>query len=901
MGGISANIMAYRMNYHICIISDYIDGGKRITGGEIYRSLMSHKVWGLHPRTANRANFKEGDHLVFYLGGQQLFLGTATATSGAYIDKTGESEKWFLNKGTYRVDLINIEEWDPPKPIKPLVKKLSFIRNPLHWGPYLQGGVRKIPEPDYKTISSSQEYEVELTTEKTLSETVIAFNPEAATYEPHSLKSPERIKISRIIENVQKGWQIPNFQRYFDWNKEDVRSFLESVFNDYYVGSFLLWEATENPNLAVESIKGVQKNDSKVDHIILDGQQRMTALYYAIKTPDFGLKGAAKKRCYYYLDLKAFLEDGSREDIVVIKDRKLSRGDSFADSFFPFYELPNLRAWIDGFEDYLDRQMATESIASNQVKNVRRTLEKRLHHVWDGFEIPYVTLPATMDLAHVADVFEKINSKGKPLNTFDLLIARLLKYGIKLKDLWDKACEDYPNIKRYDEGSEKTRMAVFQTMSLLYHPSSSSKRKDILNIYETLSLSNEEQFVDYWKLCVESLDKAISKLENMRDGFGVRSEKDVPFMPSLPMLAALIARVSQLDNEASGYKKISEWYWSASIAAAYSSGAESQMAADFKEVTLWFDHDNAIPAVVLDARNVLSGLNLLETDEQSSVLYRATLSLFALAGAKDFATGQNLENARENQKDHIFPKAITVGFGSHKYVDSVLNMTWMSGETNMLIKRAKKPSEYITLFVDNNFNKKESLFEECLKSHLIDDAGLKAMKVDDIDSFLVARQNIVKKEFSEKIGGTSELESKLQDDPNDLVDEIEEALRILIDKTLTQKDADYWDKIIPQGARERVAEKVRQHNSRHPGESAVKRSGLDRLSFCDIMDYHEIITSKANWTMFQDKFGKKQEADKHFGNLKEYRNCIKHSRPMNNIIKKQGEASVEWIYSILQD
>ena len=37
-----------------------------------------------------------------------------------------------------------------------------------------------------------------------------------------------------------------------------------------------------------------------------------------------------------------------------------------------------------------------------------------------------------------------------------------------------------------------------------------------------------------------------------------------------------------------------------------------------------------------------------------------------------------------------------------------------------------------------------------------------------------------------------------------------------------------------------------------------------------------------------------------FGNLKEYRNCIKHSRPMNNIIKKQGEASLEWIYSILQ-
>ena len=887
------------MNYHICIISDHIDNGTRINGGEIYRSLMSRKVWGLHPRTANRANFKEGDRLVFYLGGQQVFLGVATAASGAYLDKSEESDAWFLNEGTYRVDLTDINIWDRPKPIKPLVKKLSFRRNPLHWGPYLQGGIRKIPESDYEVIETSEEYEVESSVEKTLSETIIAFNPEAAAYEPHSLKSPERIKINRIIENVQKGWQIPNFQRYFDWNKEDVRSFLESVFNDYYVGSFLLWEASEDPNLAVEPIKGVVKNDHKLEQIILDGQQRMTALYYAIKTPDFGLKGASKKRCYYYLDLRAFLEDGSREDIVIMKDRKLSREDSFADSLFPFYELENLRSWIDGFEDYLDGQMASEPAAGNQVKNVRRTLEKRLHHVWDGFEIPYVTLPVSMDLSHVADVFEKINSKGKPLNTFDLLIARLLKYGIKLKDLWDKACEDYPNIKRYDEETEKTRMAVFQTMSLLYHPASSSKRKDILNIYETLSLSNKEQFDEYWKICIESLDKAIGKLENMRDGFGVRSAKDVPFMPSLPMLAALLARVGQSDNEADGHKKIQEWYWSAAITAAYSSGAESQMAADFKEVTLWFDNENAVPAVVLEARSKLNSINLLETDEQSSVLYKSVLSLVALEGAKDFATGQNLENARENQKDHIFPKSTTVGFGKHTHVDSVVNMTWMSGETNMLIKKAKKPSEYIPLFIAGNFKDKESLFVECLSSHLINETAFAYMKTDDFDSFLAVRQDLMKRSFRERIGGTSEMEFKLEDDPNDLIDEVEESLRTLIDKTLTEKDIDYWDKFVPQGVRERVTEKIKQHNGRHPGDANLKRSGLDKLCFCDIMDYHEIITANANWSQFESVFGKKQETDKHFGNLKEYRNCIKHSRPMNNVIKKQGEASLEWIYTLL--
>lgn len=829
-----------------------------------------------------------------------MFLGTAVVVSPARIDKSDESAKLFLTPGTYRVDIRDIQIWERSKPIRPLLKKLSFIKNEEHWGPYLQGGVRKISEGDYKVIIESEDFDAGPVSEKTVSETILAFNQDAAAYSPHTLKSPERVKIDRIVENVQKGWQIPNFQRYFDWNKEDVRSFLESVFNDYYVGSFLLWESSADPSLAVQPIKGVGVSESKVDYIILDGQQRMTALYYAIKAPDFGLKGSVTKRCYYFLDLRAFIEDGSREDVVVVGDKKISREDSYRELLFPYYELENLHSWVDGFEDYLDTQTHGEPMAPSQVKSVRRTIEKRLGHVWSGFEIPYVTLPATMELTRVADIFEKINSKGKPLNTFDLLIARLLKYDVKLKDLWDKACEEYPNIKRYDESTEKTRMAVFQIMSLLYHPASSTKRKDILNVFENLSISDKAQFESYWKICIESLNKAVARLENMRDGFGVRSEKDVPFMPALPMLAAFIAKIEDSTNKPILHKKVEEWYWSASVMGAYSSSAESQMASDFKEVTRWFDEDSAIPSVVVQARNDLGGVNLMGVDEQSSILYKTVLSLIALAGAKDFATGQTLENARENQKDHIFPRSPTVGFGGHENVDSVLNMTWMSSDTNMLVKRAKKPSEYVPLFISEKFDNNEKSFADCLGSHLIDDVCLSSMKEDKIDEFLIARQLILKKEFRKKIGGGSEIEAKIEDDPNAVIDEVEEKIRVLIDETLTSKNSDYWSTLIPQGVREHVAEKITHHNGRHPGDVNMERDGYEKLCFCDIMDYLDIIILKTNWADFEGRFGKKSQVEKHFGNIAEYRNCIKHSRSANNVVKKQGEASLEWIYSVLR-
>lgn len=65
-----------------------------------------------------------------------------------------------------------MDVWTRPKPIRPLLKKLSFIKNVDHWGPYLQGGVRKISESDYKAILESEDYDAGPISEKTISETV---------------------------------------------------------------------------------------------------------------------------------------------------------------------------------------------------------------------------------------------------------------------------------------------------------------------------------------------------------------------------------------------------------------------------------------------------------------------------------------------------------------------------------------------------------------------------------------------------------------------------------------------------------------------------------------------------------------------------------------------------------
>ncbi|MFH1367939.1 MAG: DUF262 domain-containing protein [Elusimicrobiota bacterium] len=558
-------------------------------------------------------------------------------------------------------------------------------------------------------------------------------------FTPHSLGDPQRIKINQIISNVEKTkWVLPHFQRYFDWNKNDVKEFWESIFNDYYVGSFLMWDTDRSPELGIQPILGVNKNeeDLRPESIILDGQQRITSLYYAIKSPKINLKGS-KVPLFYYINFKSFFSKNNTDGFIEIHARKISKDESNSKMLFPLYELENSNKWIDEFEDFLVK--ITND--SDKAREVRRVMDKKLRHIWEGFEIPYIALPESMKLYQVTDIFENINTKGKLLSVFDLLIARLYKYSFELKKMWNATLTNYPNISRYSKSVAKIPIYILQAMSLLYEKTSSAKRADILDIYSNVYEYSDRDFEEDWDDIAEYMNKAIEKLENMRDGYGVKDEKELPFESTIPVLTALLKVVDQKENKADCYEKIDKWYWSAVFTNAYSSAADSQMTSDFKEVRNWFDDNSKTPKVVIGMIKDLPTIEFKDIQSKSNSKYKGIMALVALKGAKDFNTSQNLENARQNDKDHIFPKSFN--FGSNKYINSVLNMTWMSAETNRNIKKYKKPSVYIKDFISQKYNQDENAFANLLETHLISKEAYSLLSSDDFEGFLYKREEAI--------------------------------------------------------------------------------------------------------------------------------------------------------------
>jgi hypothetical protein len=128
----------------------------------------------------------------------------------------------------------------------------------------------------------------------------------------------------------------------------------------------------------------------------------------------------------------------------------------------------------------------------------------------------------------------------------------------------------------------------------------------------------------------------------------------------------------------------------------------------------------------------------LETYAPRSAIYRGILCLSALAGERDFCTGQPMA-LNDCQDDHIFPKAV---YENEHPVDGILNRAFIRREYNSE-KRAKRPSLFFELCLEGH-GRDETHLLATLGSHLISPYGYQALLTDDFEAFVEQRRASVK-------------------------------------------------------------------------------------------------------------------------------------------------------------
>ncbi len=568
-------------------------------------------------------------------------------------------------------------------------------------------------------------------------------------------------KLLEIVDMVRNGSvRLPQFQRSFVWTRHEVAELLVSLLNGYYVGTFL-WLPVQEKRLPFGDrlFEGVDPATAKepTQFLILDGQQRLTSLYYALYAPtNVSLKGTRQPyRFYLLLDALPDGDDPISEDAIFSERadaKKYSRAEEqYARHIIPLTRLTEreLPQWIYGYQLWAATQEGAAKESLESVLERGNQWLQRLRYFLDH-RVPVVQLPAVTDakgLEQVATIFEKINSTGQSLSVFDLLTARLYPQNINLRHLWESALEEHEYLGRFVGDDKKESYAVYALRALALYRGQDARAKRLINL-------SGDGFEHDWRVVVSQMNEAAKRIASASDaGFGAFKKSWVPYTTMISPLAMLLWLAKEAGSP-DAYMKVQRWYWAAVFTERYAGSVETKMMQDYKEVAGWMRGEEVLPDAIRQAQNLYRDISsgsrrVLETSKMGNSIFRGTLCLLALRNAKDFFLGDTIA-FHDLDVHHIFPVAFLkqqLGVRDAKAINSLANQTLIASETNRAISN-KAPSAYIEDLERKFGDDLPRLFE----AHFIDEEALEAMRRDDYEAFLAARSRTIAREIQRRIG-----------------------------------------------------------------------------------------------------------------------------------------------------
>ncbi len=106
--------------------------------------------------------------------------------------------------------------------------------------------------------------------------------------------------------------------------------------------------------------------------------------------------------------------------------------------------------------------------------------------------------------------------------------------------------------------------------------------------------------------------------------------------------------------------------------------------------------------------------------------------------------------------------------------------------------------------------------------------------------------------------------------------------------------------LLPPHVRQKLEERIQKAAKKNAVFDDDRYEKLDgKLEFCDLRELQDAITSKVSWKEFEPRFTNKETLVSKFGQLAELRNGIRHSRAVNEVTRKEGEAAILWFGQVL--
>jgi len=209
-------------------------------------------------------------------------------------------------------------------------------------------------------------------------------------------------RLSTLLDEIDSGVVLlPEFQRGYVWNRDQVRGLMRSLYRGYPVGGLLMWETTSE-DITVRGASG----GSGTRQLLLDGQQRVTSMYGVIRgTPPPFFEGDKSAFTGLYFNVEA-------ESFEFYAPTKMAGDPTWVNVTELFHKGPF--EYLSAFPSVEREVLNTYLGRLNRIKEI----ENR------NFNSEKIT-GAGKTVDEVVDIFNKVNSGGTKLSKGDLALAKL--------------------------------------------------------------------------------------------------------------------------------------------------------------------------------------------------------------------------------------------------------------------------------------------------------------------------------------------------------------------------------------------------------------------------------------------------------------------------------------------
>lgn len=364
--------------------------------------------------------------------------------------------------------------------------------------------------------------------------------------------------LTSLLQYIKQGSiQVPQFQRGFIWERDNVKKLFDSINKGYPVGTVFLWKPEDKSEGVTESKLGAYTipNNSQQEYYVLDGYQRLSTLFNCLMNQE---------------------------------NTELSFDSTYWNKYFNLYYDANVNEfiYIGKKPEYYQFPLQVMLVASDFRKYSREHLEKectdekeldRILNNADGFcsrLLDYNITCTEIENANInqaADIFSRINKEGTKVSIDWMIHA--LSYdkasGFNLAKTTDELLE-YLQAYHFEDISRNAIFRCFQ---------SSFDNKLYFDQDKIETLARQKNFKEIIEnQSVPAIKKAVRFLY---EDLHVLDRKLLPYPIQLVFCMDFFRRLSSPTIEQQQWLK--KWFWKTTYTGFFTNGSLSVQRNEYKE------------------------------------------------------------------------------------------------------------------------------------------------------------------------------------------------------------------------------------------------------------------------------------------------------------------------------